>query len=391
MTWGEPPEKIQCRVEIRGLRLERMRVPFELHPSTLAIHAGRGDRVLGGPLNPPVVLASNFHGGAYAREQGSPAWAALEEAVGTLEGGTATAFASGIGAAAAIMETLPAGAKVVGPAAGYAWTRSLLRERAKKGRIVLSEVDTTDTAATLAAAKDAALLWLESPSNPLIEITELDRILPALRDEPVKVVVDSTFATPLLQQPLTMGADFSLHSATKFIGGHSDLMLGIISTRDADDEAHLTHARAQTGATPGALEAWLALRGLRSLPVRLETAQRSAMTLAERLADHPLVTRVHYSGLPHDPGHERARRFMTGFGAMLSIQLDSTEDQAEAVCKRVEVFTHAKSLGGIESLIDRRARYTGSSAPGTLLRLSIGCEHINDLWADLRTALDSVN
>ena len=201
-----------------------------LHPSTVAIHAGRGDRIEGAPLNPPLVLASNFHGGAYAREQGSPAWAALEEAIGVLEGGTATAFSSGVGAAAAVIETLPTGGKVVGPAAGYAWTRSLLHERAEKGRIVLSEVDTTDTEATLAAAKDASLLWLESPSNPLIEITELDRILPTLRSEQVKAAVNSTFATPLLQQPLTMGADFSIQSATKFIGGHSDLMLGLVST-----------------------------------------------------------------------------------------------------------------------------------------------------------------
>lgn len=365
-------------------------MPPELHRSTLAIHAGRGERVLGGPLNPPLVLASNFHGGAYAREQGTPAWSALEEAIGALEGGDTTAFSSGIGATAAILETLPTGATVVGPAAGYAWTRSLLRERAEKGRIVLAEVDTTDTAAVLAAAGDAALLWLESPSNPLIEITELDRILSALRDRPVKVVVDSTFATPLLQQPLAMGADYALHSATKFIGGHSDLMLGVVSTRDPADDALLQHVRAQSGATPGALEAWLALRGLRSLPVRLEASQKSAMTLAERLAGHPLVTRVRYPGLPDDPGHERAKRFMSGFGAMLSVQLDSTDEQAEAVCARVAVFTHAKSLGGIESLIDRRARYAGSSAPGTLLRLSIGCEHVDDLWADLRSALDGV-
>ena len=225
----------------------------------------------------------------------------------------------------------------------------------------------------------------------MIEITELDRILPTLRDEPVKVAVDSTFATPLLQQPLRMGADFSVQSATKFIGGHSDLMLGLVSTRYADDAASLRHIRAQAGATPGAMEAWLALRGLRSLPVRLDYAQRSAMLLAQRLAAHPLVTRVHYAGLPNDPGHERAKRFMTGFGAMLSIQLDSTDELAEAVCTRVEVFTHAKSLGGIESLIDRRARYADSSAPGTLLRLSIGCEHVDDLWADLSNALDGLS
>lgn len=363
-----------------------------LHPSTVAIHAGRGERLEGNPLNQPLVLASNFHGGAYAREQGSTAWEPLEEAIGELEGGRSVAFASGVAAAAAIVDSLPVGATVVGPAAGYAWTRSLMQDRAASGRIQLIEVDTTDTDATLAAGRGADLLWLESPSNPLIEIAELDRICSTLKDEDVKVAVDSTFATPLLQRPLVMGADFSMQSATKFIGGHSDLMLGLVSSRSADDDQHLRHARAQNGATPGSMEAFLALRGLRTLPVRLDVAQQSAMELARRLADHPAVSVVHYAGLPQDPGHERAKRFMDGFGAMLSFELNGTGEDAEALCQRVNVFTHAKSLGGIESLIDRRARYAenSSSAPVTLLRLSIGCEHISDLWADLGGALDSL-
>lgn len=362
----------------------------QLHPSTVAIHAGRGERTADGPLNPPLVLASNFHGGKYSREQGSPAWDPFEEAIGALEGGASTAFSSGIGSASAVIEALPAGAEVVGPAAGYAWTRSLLRERADVGRISLTEVDTTDTEATLRAARKADLLWLESPSNPLIEIAELDRLLPELKSETVKVAIDSTFATPLLQQPLQMGADFCVQSATKFIGGHSDLMLGIVTTRSDDDFERIRHVRAQSGSVPGAMEAWLALRGLRSLPVRMQTAQESALTIASRLSEHPSVARVHYAGLPDDPGHERASRFMSGFGAMLSFVLTSTEEQAEELCRHVRVFTHAKSLGGIESLIDRRARYSGSSAPGTLLRLSIGCEHVEDLWNDLSEALSAV-
>lgn len=361
-----------------------------LHPATVAIHAGRGPRTPDGPLNPPLLPASNFHGGSYAREEGSPGWAPLEEAIGELEHGRSVAFASGVAATVAVIESLPPRARVVGPAAGYAWTLKLLRDRAAVGRIELSTVDTTDTDATLAAAAGADLLWLESPSNPLLEIAELDRLLPALAAMPVKVAVDSTFATPLLQQPLELGADIVMQSATKFIGGHSDLMLGVVSTRHEDDLAALRHVRAQLGATPGAMEAWLALRGLRSLPVRLQTAQHNADYLATRLLRHPAVLRVRYPGLPDDPGHTRAQRFMSGFGAMLSIELDSTEEEAEEVCRRVRVFTHAKSLGGIESLIDRRARYSGSSAPGTLLRLSIGCEHDADLWQDLVAALDCV-
>jgi cystathionine gamma-synthase len=337
--------------------------------STIAIHAGRGSRTSGSPLNAPLVLASSFHGDTYAREEGSPSWAAFEEAIGALEGGSAVAFSSGTAGAAAILETLPAGARVVGPVAGYAWTRSLLAERAAVGRIALTTVDTSDTEATLAASAGADLLWLETPSNPLLEVCELDRLCAA----GVPVAVDSTFATPLLQRPLELGATFAMHSATKFIGGHSDLLLGVISTRDP---GALRHARARVGATPGALEAFLALRGLRTLPVRLELAQRSALTLASRLLEHPFVSTVHYPGLPGDRFHERAARFMDGFGAMLSFAVLGDPD---AVCAAVEVFTHAKSLGGVESLIDRRGP--------SLIRLSVGCEHVEDLWNDLDAAL----
>lgn len=359
-----------------------------LRRSTVAIHAGRGPRTPGAPLNPALTLASSFHVSGYAREEGTPAWEAFEEAMGALEGGRSVSFGSGVGATAAIIETLPAGAKVVGPVAGYAWTRSLLEERVASGRITLRSVDTSDTEATLRAAADADLLWLESPSNPMIEIAELDRLCAALRERQVLVAVDSTFATPLLQRPLELGADFSMHSATKFVGGHSDLLMGVVSTRDPRHDARLRHVRAQLGATPGAMESYLALRGLRTLPVRIEAAQRSALELARRLSAHPAVSAVHYAGLPDDVGHERAARFMDGFGAMLSIELHGDADLADAVCRRVRVFTHAKSLGGVESLIDRRARYSGSSAPPSLLRLSIGCEHVEDLWNDLRDALE---
>jgi len=362
-----------------------------LHPSTVAIHAGRGPRTVDAPLNPPLTLASSFHGGKYAREQGAPAWEAFEEAIGALDGGRSVSFASGMAAATAIVESLPAAAKVVGPAAGYAWTRSLLEDRAAGGRITLTSVDTSDTSATLRACEDADLIWLESPSNPLIEVAELDRLCTALRDQPVLVAVDSSFATPLLQRPLELGADFSMHSATKFIGGHSDLMLGVVTTRDERHDAKLRHVRAQLGATPGAMESYLALRGLRTLPLRLDAAQRTASELARRLSVHPAVSKVHYPGLSADPGHERAKRFMDGFGAMLSIELGDDTELADAVCRKVQVFTHAKSLGGIESLIDRRARYSGSSAPQSLLRLSIGGEHVEDLWNDLSNALTKEN
>jgi cystathionine gamma-synthase len=273
-------------------------------------------------------------------------------------------------AISAVLETLPAGAKVVGPAAGYAWTRSLLARSADAGRIRLVDVDTTDTAATLAACDGAALLYVETPSNPLVEIAELDALCAGAHERGARVAVDGTFASPLLQRPLSQGADFAIQSATKFIGGHSDLLLGTVTSRD--HAAALHHIRAQLGALPGALEAYLALRGLRTLPVRLHVAQANALTLAQRLSER---FHVHYPGLPEDPGHERATRLMDGYGAMLAF----THPDADAVCRRVRLITHAKSLGGVESLIERRA-------PG-LLRLSVGCEHVEDLWDDLERAL----
>jgi cystathionine gamma-synthase len=319
-----------------------------MHPWTVAVHAGRGD---GSALNAPLVPASSLRGGAYAREDGSPGWAPFEQAIGALEGGTAVAFASGMGAAAAIVQALPAGARVVGPERGYAWTRSLLAARSVEHVMV----DTTDTEATLRASEGADLLWLESPSNPLLEVADLERLCAAR----VPVAVDSTFATPLLQRPLELGAALSMHSASKFIGGHTDLLLGVVTTRDPEWAERLRHARAQLGATPGALEAFLALRGLRTLPVRLEVSQRTAALLAERLAAHSDVRTVHYPG----------------FGAMLSFE----HPNPDAVCSRVRLLTHAKSLGGVESLIDRRGP--------ELVRVSVGCEHAEDLWSDLEQAL----
>jgi cystathionine gamma-synthase len=342
----------------------------EHRSETVAIHAGRPARVEGEPLNPPLVPVSNFHGSGYAREQGSPGWAPFETAIGALEGGTTIAFASGKAAISAVLETLPAGSKVVGPARGYAWARSLLERHADAGRLELARVDTTDTAATLAACEGARLLYVETPSNPLVEIAELDALCAGAHDRGAEVAVDGTFATPLLQRTLGQGADYAIQSATKFIGGHSDLLLGTVSSTEHHEELH--QIRAQLGALPGSLEAYLALRGLRTLPVRLHTAQRNAQTLAERLAERHAV---HYPGLVSDPGHERATRLMDGYGAMLSFE----HAEADEVCRRVRVITHAKSLGGVESLIERRA-------PG-LLRLSVGCEHVEDLWNDLEQAL----
>jgi cystathionine gamma-synthase len=355
-----------------------------LRPETVAVHAGRPSE---GPLSPPVVLASNFRTYGYTREEGSPTWDAFEAAIGALEGGRAVAFGSGMAAIAAVLEPLPVGARVVGPAVGYTVTRGLLGERAAAGRLELESVDLTDTGAVLRACEGAALLWVETPTNPLVGIAELDRLCEGAHAAGAEVVVDATFATPLLQRPLELGADVAVHSATKFIGGHSDLLLGVASARTTERAEALLHARGTLGATPGALEAFLALRGLRTLAVRLERAQASAQVLAERLAAHPAVSAVYYPGLASDPGHERAARLMDGFGAMLAFETAGGAAAADAVCERVRVLTHATSLGGVETLIERRARYAEEVAPAALLRISVGLEDVEDLWRDLEQAL----
>src|SRR6476661_2319455 len=236
----------------------------ELRLETLAITAGRPPDTPGNPLSVPIVVASNF------RDGGTDTWRALEQAVGVLEGGIAVAFGSGMAAAAAILESLPTGASVVVPVDCYAGVRTLLGDGAAHGRWKVSAVDITDTAATERTAWAADLLWLESPTNPLIDIADLPRLCAFGRDRGARVVVDNTFATPLLQRPLTMGADLVLHSATKFIGGHSDLLSGVAVARDSSVAERIRRRRQLSGGTPGALESYLALRGLRTMPVRLE-------------------------------------------------------------------------------------------------------------------------
>ncbi len=361
----------------------------ELRRATLAVHAGRGARTQGDPLNPPLMPASTFRGDRYARNEGTPGWEALEEAVGALEGGAAVAFASGMGAIAVILEELPPGARIVVPHDGYTGTRALLGAREAAGKAEVARVDIADTAAVLEACAGADLLWVETPSNPLIAIAELDALCDGAHRAGALVAVDTTLATPLLQRPLELGADIVVHSATKFIGGHSDLLMGVAVTRDTALAEHLREGRRLLGTTPGALEVYLALRGLRTLPVRLERGQASAQVLAERLSAHPDVTRVRYPGLPGDPGHDRASRLMDGFGAMLAFEVAGGAAQADRICGRVEVLTNATSLGGVETLIERRARYPLELAPESLMRVSVGLEDVEDLWRDLERALAS--
>jgi cystathionine gamma-synthase len=355
---------------------------------------GRGEHRPGQPLNVPIVPASNFRaapvgeeGREYARDDGTPGWEALEELLGDLEGGRAVCFSSGMGAIAAVLELLPVAARVVVPRDSYGGLRALLADGADGGRWQVHTVDMTETDALADAVDDADMVWLETPSNPMLEVVDIAHVVARAADAGATVAVDNTFATPLLQSPLALGADLVVHSATKFIGGHSDLLLGAVVARRQEDHARLVRRRVVAGATPGALECFLALRGARTLALRLRAAQDSAGELARRLQAHPAVARVRYPGLPDDPHHARAADQMSGFGAVVSFEVADAA-AADAVCERVQVISHATSLGGIESTVERRNKLPGQEhVPAGLVRLSVGCEHLEDLWADLDTAL----
>jgi cystathionine gamma-synthase len=364
----------------------------DLHPESVAVAAGRPHDP-GAALNPPIVVASAYrHDGTanrYQRHDGTPTIAALEAALGALDGGEAVAFASGMAATAAVVEGRPAGAVAVVPAAAYSGSIVIFDEQQRLGRMQVRPVDTADTAAVIAALDGADLLWLESVSNPLMAVPDLPALIGAARERRALVVVDATFSTPLNLRPLALGADVVMHSVTKFLSGHADLTMGALVARP-ELAAAFRLRRGLTGATPGALECYLALRGIRTLPVRWERAQANTMELARRLARHPRVSRVRYPGLPGDPFHAVAARDHAGFGAMLAFELDGSAADAERVCAAARLITHCTSLGGVETTMERRARHdidATHGTPPTLIRVSVGIEHVEDLWADLSAAL----
>jgi cystathionine gamma-synthase len=358
---------------------------------TVAIAAGRPPRVPGGPFNEPITLASALHVDAasgYARD-GLPSWAALEAAVGALDGGHAVAFSSGLAACSAVLAQVPLGGTVVATRTMYMGARQLIEEGAASGRLVARWVDLPDTAATAEAIPGADLLWIEAPQNPLMALADVPALAAHAGAADVPVAVDATLASPMLLRPIEHGATWTIHSATKYLGGHADLLLGVVVAATQDRAAPLDHHRHLHGATPGALETYLTLRGIRTLPLRMERAQENALELSTRLAAHPEIDRVRYCGLPDDPGHARMRAFMNGSGGVLAMEPAGGADRAEALCRAVELFTHATSFGGVESTLERRSRWAEESAdvPPALIRVNVGCEHVEDLWADLEHAL----
>jgi cystathionine gamma-synthase len=342
---------------------------------TVAVRAGRPPAAPDEPLNSPIVPASAFHAGGsmeYAREA-APTTSALERAIGDLEHGTAIAFASGMAAANAVMDLVPMGAIVVAPSAAYTGVAVRLRELAALGRIGLRIVDADDTEQVTAACAGAHLLWLETPTNPLLQVADLPACIAAAHAAGALALVDNTFATPVLQTPLDLGADLVLHSVTKALSGHSDLLMGALVTRDPAMAESLRGRRILLGAAPSAFDCYLALRGIRTVALRVERGQASARAITARLAEHPGIARVRYPG----------------FGTIAAIELVGGVAAADALCGAVQVWTHATSLGGVESLLERRRRWPleALTVPESLVRLSFGIEGVEDLWGDLDRAL----
>ncbi len=376
----------------------------DLAPSTLAVTAGRPARSTGGPVNPPVVLSSTYVSAGvpapgallYARA-GTETWQPFEEALGTLERSTrpGIVFGSGMAAIAAVLALVPPGGRVVVPRHAYQLTLALVADLHERTGLTVTSVDIADTGAVLAAvrggdgAPPAALLWVESPTNPMLEVAELPALVVGAHEVGALVAVDNTFATPLGQQPLVAGADLVVHSVTKYLAGHSDVVLGAVLADDEALHSRVTAYRTLHGAVAGPWEVWLALRGLRTLALRVERSQASAAVLAARLAEHPAVAEVRHPSLPSDPGHARATRVLHGFGSILGVRPHGGPAAADGVVDAVRLWLPATSLGGVESSLERRRRFATESVtvPEDLLRLSVGIEDVEDLWRDLDRAL----
>jgi cystathionine gamma-synthase len=368
---------------------------------TLAIHAGRAPDPATGAVREPIHLSTTFergpdgaypHGYFYGRS-GNPNRAALEQAIAALEGGAeAVAFASGAAATLAVFSLAAGGGRIVCSADCYHGTARQLREILPRWGASVEFVDTTDLAAVERALEPgAALLWVETPSNPLLRVSDLAALAALARERGTLLGCDNTFASPVLQRPLALGADLVMHSTTKFLGGHSDVLGGVVVVREAGAVLErLREFQGVGGGVPAPFDCWLLLRSLATLPLRVRAQSAGALAVARFLEAHPRVEHVHYPGLPRHPGHALATRQMNGgFGAVVSVQVRGGAAEALAVAARARLFTRATSLGGVESLIEHRASMEGplTQTPANLLRLAVGLEHPDDLLADLDQSL----
>jgi cystathionine gamma-synthase len=408
---GEWTEERQARNERRSdegtsrLQADRRRAGqhgFE----TLAIHAGQEPDPLTGAVVPPIYQVSTYaqdgvgglRGGYEYSRTANPTRTALEECLAALEGGpVALSFASGMAAEDCLLRTVcQPGDHVLIPHDAYGGTYRLFDKVLARWNVSYRPVAVSDVRAVQEnlAAAPASVVWVETPTNPLLSIVDITALAEVCRDAGALLVVDNTFASPYLQNPLALGADVVVHSTTKYLGGHSDVIGGALVVADPVLGERLAFYRNATGGVPGPFDAWLTLRGIKTLAVRMDRHSGNARRVADMLAAHPRVTEVLYPGLPGHPGHEIAAKQMRGFGGMVSARLRGGEEEAVAVCGRTRLFTLGESLGGVESLIEHPGRMTHASAagsplevPGDLIRLSVGIESADDLLEDLRAAL----
>ena len=362
----------------------------KLATESKVVAAGRPAKQPDGALNPPIALNSTFHEGGpigYGR-YGNETWSALEDAISILEGGKTLLFSSGMAAISAVFSLLPEGSVVVAANNGYQGTTTLLKKLHESEKLKVRFVNLANTDETVAAIPGAQMLYLESPLNPLLEIIDLPKLIAAGKAAGCGVAVDNTLATPLLQNPLALGADIVIHSVTKYLSGHSDLILGSLSTNDLALYNRLEQSRRYGGAIAGPFEAWIALRGVRTFALRMQRSQENALELATLLSKDGRVAKVRYPGLPTDAYHQMAKSFMKGFGAMISFDVNGTVDQVDLMCNSSRLITNATSLGGVESIWERRRRWATESTlvPENLIRLSVGIENVDDLWADIEHA-----
>ena len=362
----------------------------KLATESKVVAAGRPAKQPDGALNPPIALNSTFHEGGpigYGR-YGNETWSALEDAISILEGGKTLLFSSGMAAISAVFSLLPEGSVVVAANNGYQGTTTLLKKLHESEKLKVRFVNLANTDETVAAIPGAQMLYLESPLNPLLEIIDLPKLIAAGKAAGCGVAVDNTLATPLLQNPLALGTDIVIHSVTKYLSGHSDLILGSLSTNDSALYNRLEQSRRYGGAIAGPFEAWIALRGVRTFALRMQRSQENALELATRLSKDGRVAKVRYPGLPTDAYHQMAKSFMKGFGAMISFDVNGTVDQVDLICNSSRLITNATSLGGVESIWERRRRWATESTlvPENLIRFSVGIENVDDLWADIEHA-----
>jgi cystathionine gamma-synthase len=373
---------------------------------TRAIHAGQEPDATTGAVVPPITLATTFaqdavgkhRGYEYARS-GNPTRTALEACVASLEGaGHGLAFASGLAAEDAVLRTLSPGDHVILPTDTYGGTFRLVARVHERFGIDWSAADLTDLDALAAAWNDATrMVWVETPTNPALSIVDVEAVASMARGRDARVVVDNTFATPYLQQPLALGADAVVHSSTKYLGGHSDVVGGFVATHDSELEDELRFLQNAMGAVPSPFDCYLVLRGVKTLGVRMDRHCDNARAIVELLVGHDAVVRVMYPGLPDHPGHDIAARQMKDFGGMVSFTLAGGENSALDVVAKTRLFTLAESLGAVESLIEHPGRMTHASVTGSplevdpaLVRCSVGIETTDDLVSDLRQALDAL-